>query len=173
MRMIEVLIVVALLAAAPATRAARFWIDYDKTVDFMKFDTFAWREGTPVDDDLVQSRLETAVETQLTTAGIDRAEGEPDVWVVMHASVEGGLQPETWGYAGSEWPGWGGWGTTSVNISEVDVGTWVVDIIDAATGDLVWRGIAIGSVEPEPDKRGKRIQKTAARMFRDFPPVPR
>jgi hypothetical protein len=87
---------------------------------------------------------------------------------VTHASVgkELRIDADTWGYHG-RWRG--GWGTTTVNVSEIPVGTLVVDLVDAGTKQLVWRGVANQTLASNPEKSEKKINKVVKKLFKKFP----
>ena len=76
------------------------------------------------------------------------------------------------GYAG--WGGWGGgYGTSTVNVREVPVGTLIVDLVDAGRNELVWRAVDSGFVSNNPDKNVKYVQKSVIKMFKKYPrPAP-
>jgi hypothetical protein len=48
------------------------------------------------------------------------------------------------------------------------VGTLLIDVIDAHTNELIWRGTASGIVDP--GKTAEQIQDVVARMLVNFPP---
>jgi hypothetical protein len=50
------------------------------------------------------------------------------------------------------------------------VGTLVVDIFDAKTKALVFRGTASDEISDKPEKNIKKVEKASAKMFKDFPP---
>jgi hypothetical protein len=52
----------------------------------------------------------------------------------------------------------------------VRAGTLVVDMLDAATRELVWRAIARDSLSDKTDKNEKKLAKATRKMFEDFPP---
>ncbi len=143
-------------------------VDYDSGTDFSKYRSFGWLEGTPAPSNLVQKRIERAVESELTAKGMSSTTGDPDLYVVTHASVgkEVRIDVDTWGYRG-HWRG--GWGTTTVNVSEISVGTLVVDLVDAGSKELVWRGIASETLVSNPEKSEKRINKVVKKLFKKFP----
>jgi hypothetical protein len=58
--------------------------------------------------------------------------------------------------------------TTTVNT--VHVGSAVVDIFDAKTKKLVFRGTAKDELSDKPEKNEKKIEKATEKMFKDFPP---
>ena len=75
------------------------------------------------------------------------------------------------GYGGYGWRGMGGMGwasTTTVN--EYTVGTLVVDIFDAKTKQLVFRGTASDELSDKPEKNAKKLAKASDKLFKDFPP---
>ncbi len=170
------------LVLAPAAQA-KINVDYSDDADFSSYKTYAWKDGTPVDNQLIERRIRAAIDEQLAAKGWKKVEGEADCYLLTHASVEGQTRVDVnnFGYAGHGWGGWGGWhgyghpgafGSTSVNVREVQIGTLLVDILDGASGDLVWRAVATGTVRNNPSKSEKRINKGAAKMFRKFPPQP-
>ena len=79
----------------------------------------------------------------------------------------------TGGYGGYGWRGWGGaggMGTATTTESEYLVGTLVVDIFDAKTKSLMFRGTAQDELSDKPDKNVKKLAKASDKMFKDFPP---
>ena len=59
--------------------------------------------------------------------------------------------------------------TTAVN--EFTVGTMIVDIFDAKTKALVWRGIGVDELSDKADKNQKKIVNATKDMFKKFPPA--
>jgi hypothetical protein len=167
MKLTSVSIVFVVLALASVAHAG-VKVDYDTEVDFTEFGAFGWMEGTPAPNELVQKRIENAVESELAARGLSPAASDPDLLVVTHASVSKQLRidADTWGYRG-RWHG--GWGTTTVNVSEIPVGTLVVDLVDAGTNALVWRGIASQTLASNPEKSEKRINKVVRKLFKKYP----
>jgi len=64
----------------------------------------------------------------------------------------------------------GGMGTATTTTSEFLVGTLVVDIYDAKTKALMFRGTATDELSDKPEKNQKKLQKASDKMFKDFPP---
>ena len=48
----------------------------------------------------------------------------------------------------------------------------VIDMVDAKTSTIVWRGTATKDIDvnAKPDKRDKNIAKTAQKLFKHYPP---
>ena len=60
-------------------------------------------------------------------------------------------------------------GTATTTESEYPVGTLVVDIFDARTKALLFRGTATDEISDKPEKNVKKIDKASNKMFKEFP----
>ena len=77
------------------------------------------------------------------------------------------------GYGGYGYRGWGGgmgMGTATTTESEYIVGTLVVDIFNAKSKALMFRGTAQDELSDKPEKNQKKLAKASDKMFKDFPP---
>ncbi len=142
--------------------------DFDKTANFAAFETYAWVPGVNLTDELNHKRVVAAVDAQLTSKGLRQKGSNPDVLVAYHARVSRDLE-----VAGDAWGGYrrAGWGRARVE--EVLVGTLVIEMVDARTGRVVWRGVATKDLDTNasPEKREKNISKAAEKVFKKYPPV--
>jgi hypothetical protein len=164
------LILMALMAAAQDVKT-----DYDKTFDFSQLKTFAVKIGTPWGNPLSEQRAKDAVTKQLTAKGWTPAdESTADAIVVIHGATKAEQSLNTM-YSGGGWGGWGwgGGGMATTTVDTVKVGTEVVDIFDAKTKKLVFRGTAQGEISNNPEKNEQKLEKAAEKMFKDFPPKPK
>ena len=163
-------ITVAALVVLPAL--AKVTVDFDKTVDFSTYKTYAWRPGTPAKDPLMQKRIQNDVEAEFAAKGLTKTEGAADLYVETHASSknEKQLDVNNLGYAGYRWNGWSNWGPTTVNMYEIPVGTLIVDLLAGKSNELVWRGVATETLRDDPQKVAKQINKVITKMFKKFPP---
>ena len=147
--------------------------DFDRNADFSRFKTYAWARGTELTDELNHVRVVRAIEGQLATKGLARAEGgtRPDVLVAYHASFDRNLQinGNSSGWSG---PRFGGLRSGTATTQEIVTGTIVVDIRDASSNSVVWRGAASSDVDPgaKPEQREKKINKAAQKLFKNYPP---
>ena len=154
------------LCILPATcLAQKVRVDFDARVDFSMFETYKWKEGTRVKNDLNHQRIVHAVENQLAINGFREVEDEkPDIYIIYHASAKEKLDTSRFGY------GEGGFRSRRADIHRSLVGTLVVDILDAKDNRLIWRGEASEVVSPQPKKNEKIIHKAVEKMFKKFPP---
>ena len=61
---------------------------------------------------------------------------------------------------------------TTTTTETLRIGDFGLDIYDAAQRQLVWRGDAAKTIEPNvtPEKRKKNIEKGVAKLLKDYPP---
>ena len=60
---------------------------------------------------------------------------------------------------------------TVVDVGKVKEGTLVLEIYDARTRDVVWRGVAT-SVGIRPDRMEEEIKAAVQKLLEDYPPKP-
>ena len=69
---------------------------------------------------------------------------------------------------GGPWRLGGGFATVTPNIE--NVGSLVVDLVDAPQNQLIWRAVATDTLSDKPEKNAQKIQKSVAKMFQKYPP---
>ena len=168
-------LVAAVLMLAPTLAfAQKTSYDYDKTANFAAFKTFTLKDGTKVGDPLIDNRLVAAIEAQLAAKGLTKDDAAPDVAVVYHIAFDKQKDISAWSTGGGPYGyRWGGgWGTTDIRVSEILVGTLVIDISDAKKGEVVWRGMGVKEVDTQakPEKRDKNINAAVQKIMKNYPP---
>lgn len=175
MRFVTLISAASLTFVSATGRAQDVSYDYDKAANFSTFKTYTWVRGTPLNDELNHKRIVNAVDAQLATKGFSKVEmgGSPDVLVAYHATFNKNLQIN--GFSS----GWGGYRfganrSGTARVDEILIGTLVVDMVDARSKTIVWRGTATKEVDlkASPEKREKNISKAAEKIFKNYPPTP-
>jgi hypothetical protein len=162
----------ASLVLATGVEAQDVTWDYAKDTDFTRFKTYAWVEGRVPLDPFNHQRIVGAVDAQLAAKGFTRVEPteNPDALVAYHAGFA--RNPEITGF-GSGWGGYryGGSWDVRARVNDVFVGTLIVDIVDAASHTIVWRGVASKQIDPhaKPETRDKQVGKAVQKLFRHYP----
>ena len=160
-----------LLLAACSSVATNY--DYDTSYDFSKLKSYAWARavGQPEASPLVLERIHAAVDKELGARGYARAERNPDFLVATFAGRQSRIQVTDWGYRYGP-PGY--WHHGGIDVYQYEEGTLIVDVVDAKSKRLVWRGTATGTVDTSatPEKRTERINAAVAKIFERFPPSP-
>ncbi len=170
-------ILIAALAAALAGAACstlQVSTDFDKSVDFTQYKTFSWHDTGDIKDDILAKRLENVLSDTLAAKGLKKVDSGGDVWLVVHGRLSKQTQINTynsgWGY-GYGW--YGGMGMQTSTVSEIPVGTLIVDLVDGKKKDMVWRGIASDTLNTQatPEEREKKLRDVAQQLFQNFPPA--
>lgn len=162
--------VAALVLSGCASMQASSFIE--PGADFTRYRTYAWSPadrlftGDPRLDNnpFFQARLQTAVETQLAARGLGKTLATPDLLLHYHASIAqafdvSGVDRE-YGYCDDCEP------------YVFEKGTLTLDVVDARTNRLVWRGWAQGSMEGAIDNQDwmeRRIDEAVVRIVQRFP----
>jgi hypothetical protein len=155
--------------------------DFDHRADFAQYKTYSWQEIKPANS-LWDSRIKDAVDGQLQAKGWTPVASGGDVAIVAVKMTETQRSLQTFynsfgngfGGGGWGWRGFGGFGdsfgdstTTEHDYKE---GTLVIDMFDAKTKQLIWRGSAEDMISDKVSKNEKNLNKGVDKMFKDFPP---
>ncbi len=134
------------------------------------------RDGRAIPNDpmLENSITNRALRTDLEHAFIARGyvldARNPDFTVAYYASTKEKLDVLLWDYGYP--PRWGGWrrspGYTARPFTQ---GTVIVDVVDARTKELLWRGRGVSEVPDDPDEYIKELRKFATAIVNKFPMV--
>ena len=179
MRRHRILTLALMIAALPAIAAAqKTTYDYDKSATFGAFRTYAFKEGTPTKNELIDKRIVAAIESQLAAKGFVRNDTAPDVFVVFHIAFDEEKDISSYStgpmYGGYGYGWGGGWGSTStdVRVREILIGTLAIDLIDAKKQQVAWRGLGTKEINTnaKPEKRDKNITKAVEKIFKKYPP---
>lgn len=157
--------------------------DYAPGTDFAPYRSWTWmpNQGSTsnaANNQLVDQRIRLALEQEMTARGYQRVTSDPDFYVGYHVLLDQETSYETVNdYWGSGWNyGWYGapmGSTTSTTYQRSwTVGTLILDFFDADERQLVWRGTAEGTVNPDnsPEERQARINEAVAKILGEFPP---
>jgi len=161
----------------PAFAAAQdVKIDFDKAYDFSGPKTYAISIGTTWGNDLSQRRVLAEVDQEITSKGWKKVDAaQANVVVVIHGATQTKRSANTFysgmGGYGYRYGGFGGTGSAQTVVSEYAVGTLVVDMFDAKTKNLVFRGTAEDEISDNAEKNAKRLEKASTKLFKNFPPT--
>jgi len=160
----------ALLALLLAAGCAPITVnhDYDPETDFSSLKTFDWMPDpatviTSMPDvlagsSLIEKRIKEAVDTQLAAKGLALVDSDPDFRIVHYLSVKEKLRD---------------WGITyDGRAREIKEGTLVLDFVDPRSMEIIWRGVARGTLSsnPSPEKMKKNINEAVRKILEGFPP---
>lgn len=158
----------ATLALAPiAALAQDVSVNYDKAYDFSKIKSFAVQVGSPAQDPFLEKHFVSTVTQALAAKGWVQADAAAaDATVMLHGKSETRKRLEGYSTGGYRWGG----GMGSAQLEDYRVGTIVVDVFEAKTKTLLFRGAAGDEMSDKAEKNEKKIDKAVSKIFKDFPP---
>ncbi len=174
------ILLVGLLAACAS--GIRVNSDYDPQADFTNYKLYAWypaKQSVPPDayvSDLVVERIERAINDQLQLKGMQQVPaGKEQLQVRVYLVIEDKLDVQTWNasYGYNRYNDPWGWGAgTETTVRQYKQGTLIVDLVNAKTGRLFWRGTAESRLrrESSPQESEARIREVVAAIMSQYPP---
>jgi hypothetical protein len=158
------------LLFATASFAQQVKTDYDRSADFSQYKTYSW-EKVQTQDTLWVDRIKEAVNGALTAKGLTPVDSGGDVAIVAIEMTKNQQNLNTFynGFGGG-WRWGGGFGDATTTVDNYKVGTLVVDLFDAKTKKIVWRGSSSDTLSDKSDKNIKNLDKGVQKMFDHFPP---
>src|SRR5882724_2926346 len=160
------------LLFATASFAQQVKTDYDRSANFSQYKTYSW-EKVQTQDPLWVDRIKEAVNAALTAKGMTLVQSGGDVAVVAIETTQNQSTLNTFydGFGGGwRWRGAGGFGNATTTVENYKVGTLVVDLFDAKTKTVIWRGSSSDTLSDKSDKNIKNLDKGVQKMFDHFPP---
>jgi hypothetical protein len=151
--------------------------DFAPSTDFARYSVYSWDEADdrPVGDPRLENnpffeqRLHAAIAVELAEHGIVSEGLGAGLVVHHHVTVRNRVDV----YEADENRGYTrGMPTDRAQIIQFDEGTILVDIADAETKDVIWRGWAVFDISralANPDLMERAIEEAIRKMFGDFP----
>lgn len=146
--------------------------DYDQMVEFRRYRRYNWMPAPkdpsgehPVQlNTMTDRRIKQAVNVELLKRGMQIVDSDPDLLVAYHLGSPGMGNPNYTGYD---------YGGGELAMAATGQGAFVLDMIDAKTNELIWRGIASGAYDAkdtDPEKIQKQVNKIVDNLLDKYPP---
>jgi hypothetical protein len=174
MKNITLLLITFILSSCTSIKV---FSDYDRNIDFSNYETFAYfkPEIDKVDiSDLDKRRILKALDSEMNLKGLSKSE-TPDLLIGFTTKAKEQIYVNTGNNFGWGW-GWGFnpwfWGNGGYNsVSTRTEGTLYVNIIDAATKQLIWQGKGRGGINEFMKNRDERISLFIHEIVENYPPL--
>ena len=181
MRHAQTLLASAVAVGITACSTVKVETEWDKATNFNGYRTYTWIALLPgpeplsvAQDPRIKETLLKTVDSGLTAKGLGRVDPDqaPDLLVAVHAWAERRLDVRSYGYGYAPSPYFGMNGmypaAGGLDVREYRDGTLLIDLVDAKTHTLIWRGTATGTFSPgaEPKTIAQAVEQTLAK----YPP---
>jgi hypothetical protein len=180
-----VFVTFAAVMLASCASGPKIETDYDHTIDFSKYKTYAFFNPMGIENrsysSIYGSIFRDAIGKELESRGYVKSDN-PDLMI----NVSGRLQDKTkvtttsdpymgggyYGYRRGHYGAWGGYGYgTTTHVSNYTEGTVNVDMVDREAKRMVWEGVAVGRVNEKNTNEETRanIYSGIQEMFAGYP----
>src|SRR5215831_17940816 len=158
------------ISLASMTFAQVIKTDYDRNANFRKYKTFSF-EKIRTKNPLLVDRITSAVSAALTAKGLAQVSSGGDISIVAIEMTKDQQTLNTfYDDFGGGWGWGGGFGEATTTTDTYRVGTLVVDLFDAKSKQLIWRGSESDALSDKSSKNIKNLDKGVGKLFREYPP---
>jgi hypothetical protein len=176
----QFLLCLVMLFTCVGAQAQKIKVEYDKTIDFSQFRTFALDANQASAKPMLRLAILAVVQNDLLKRGLKQVNDNPDLYVQAYGAIDSdftanyhdpiygsGIPPINANI--NMWYGIPGTMTTVV----VHKGELVVDLIDAGHKKLVWRGVAKEKLSDKREKLLDQVNTAVEKLFQQYPAVPK
>ncbi|HKK18362.1 MAG TPA: DUF4136 domain-containing protein, partial [Opitutales bacterium] len=118
---------------------------------------------------IVDRRIERAIHRELTAKGFEPVSADPDFRVTFNTVTKTRTEINDFGPPPFRRYPYYGYGGRRLHVDEYEEGTFLIDIIDSASKQLVWRGAYVKRLGwSAPDEA--EVQKIVSSILVGFPP---
>ena len=155
--------------AAQSAHAQKITMEFDQTIDFSRYKTFAIRDGQlssrnpALNSPLIKKQIEADIENDLAKKGLALAATGPADLIVRY-TFGAARKTEIEAYPA----GWYGLGTRYIRVPYAE-GTLVIDFRDPTNHSLVWRAIAAEEKSDAAKIEGK-LDDMVKKSIDKYPP---
>jgi Domain of unknown function (DUF4136) len=142
-------------------------VNYNHSQSFSGFHTYAWgsNNANQVQNSILAQVAQQDIEAALQSKGLQKVQETQNPDLIILAS--GGMRQQTsynaWGMRGI------GGGMGGITPQQNVEATLIVDLHDAKSQSLIWRGIAQDTLSNNGDKNQKMVQSAISKMFKQWP----
>ena len=169
-----------LAVSLAACSSVKVQTEYDKSLNFKGYKTYAWIPQEPgpeqapaARDPRIREAAVNGIDNGLTSKGLTKVgpNDSPDLLVAVHGFAVNQIDVRTYGYAYGPSPYMyyptlampGG-----VDVHQYRAGTLIIDLIDAKTKQLAWRGTAQDTFDPGAE--AKTVSNAIDATLKEYPP---
>ena len=142
-------------------------VNYNHGQSFAQYHTYAWgsNNANQIQNSILAQVAQQDIDTALQAKGLQMVQESEKPDLILTAN--GGMKQET-SYTALGMRGIGG-GMGGITPQQNVEGTLIVDLYDAKTQSLVWRGIGQDTLSNNGNKNQQEVQKAIQKMFKQWP----
>jgi hypothetical protein len=157
----------AICLVSTIATAQQVSVNYNHNQSFAGYHTYAWasNNANQVQNSILAQVAQQDIDSALQGKGWMKVQESqnPDVIVTANGGMRQQTSYSAWGMRGI------GGGIGGITPEQNVEGTLIVDLYDAKTQSLVWRGLAQNTLSNNGSKNQSMVQKAITKMFKQWP----
>jgi len=149
----------------------RTTVDYDKSADFTQIQTYSCvaiesdheNDNPAYYSDASQRLIEYSIRNELSKRGFREEKDAPDIVVSYDIIIEDKLDSRSLPTKGYRY-----WRAFEVDVFNYTSGTLVINMVDKAQDQLIWRGTAKGMLDVSTSRLDSKIKKAVTSIFSQY-----
>ena len=156
-----------LCVASTITTAQQVSVNYDHNASFAQYHTYAWgsNNANEIKNSILAQVAHQDINTAMQGKGLQMVQESQNPDIILTSN--GGMRQQTsysaWGMRGI------GGGMGGISPEQSMEATMIVDLYDAKSQSLIWRGIAQNTLSNNGNKNQEMVQKAVNKMFKQWP----
>jgi hypothetical protein len=149
-------------------------IDYDHTINFLKFKTYTWGKLHATDPS-VEDRITIALKRDMEGRYMTEVSNNGDVTIAAVDATQDQQEFTTfYDSLGSDFAWQRPWGTgfmdSQATLGDIPVNTLIIDLYDTKSHKLLWRGTVTEPLAGSTDRKDNAIDKAVTMLISKYPP---
>src|SRR5664279_1701293 len=158
---------ILICVAYTAAIAQQVSVNYNHNVGFAQYHSYAWgsNNANQIQNSILAQVAQQDINSAMQGKGLSMVQESQNPDLILTAN--GGMRRQTsysaWGMRGI------GGGMGGITPEQNVEATMVVDLYDAKTQSLIWRGIAQNTLNNNGNKNQEMVEKAVQKMFKQWP----
>ena len=142
-------------------------VNFNHDQSFAQFHTYAWgsNNANQIQNSILAQVAKQDIDSALQAKGFQKVQESenPDLIVTANGGMKEQTSYSAWGMRGI------GGGMGGISPEQNVIGTMIIDLYDAKTQSLIWRGIAQDTLSNNGNKNQQTVEKAVQKMFKQWP----
>src|ERR1700728_2665829 len=137
-------------------------VNYNRSQSFSQYHTYTWASDNTnqIQNSILAQQAKSDIDSAMQAKGLQMVQESQNPDIILTAN--GGMKQQT-SYQAWGMRGFGG-GMGSITPQQNVIGTLIVDLFDAKTHNLLWRGIGQDTLTNNGGKNQKLVQSAVTKM---------
>jgi hypothetical protein len=142
-------------------------VNYNHSASFSQYHTYAWgsNNANQIQNSILAQVAQQDINSAMQGKGLQMVQESqnPDIILTANSGMRQQTSYSAWGMRGI------GGGMGGITPEQNVEGTMIVDLYDAKTQSLIWRGIAQDTLNKNGNKNQQMVEKAVQKMFKQWP----